>query len=146
LFDRKEVFRSFAEALDGLGGRYVTAEDVGTKVADMELVRSLTPHVYGILEAPGQAGGDPSTWTAQGVFASIQAVADRLGQPIAGARIAVQGLGNVGMHLAELLHEQYYVRSGPESTILRLLSARSPGDPDHVCDHGLQENWPPAPL
>ena len=105
-FDRSEIFRAFAHALDSLGGEYVTAEDVGTKVEDMELVRSITPHVYGVSAASGRAGGDPSPWTAQGVFASICAVADLMEQPVAGMKVAVQGLGNVGMCLAELLHDR----------------------------------------
>jgi leucine dehydrogenase len=105
-FDRREIFRAFAEAVDFLEGRYVTAEDVGTKVSDMELVRDITPHVCGVTASPGQAGGDPSPWTAQGVFNSICAVADRLGEPLAGLRVAIQGLGNVGMSLADLLHDK----------------------------------------
>lgn len=74
-----------------MGGVYVTAEDVGTSVADMEVVARRTRF----------AGGDPSPWTALGVFVALEAAA---GRPLAGARVAVQGLGSVGFKLCERLH------------------------------------------
>jgi leucine dehydrogenase len=89
-----------------LEGDYVTAEDVGTSVADMDVVRKSTSHVAGLTAREGRAGGDPSPWTALGVLASMEEGARRVfGSGLAGARVAVQGLGNVGSHLCELLDE-----------------------------------------
>jgi leucine dehydrogenase len=100
--DRAAVFQAFGDAVEMLGGRYVTAEDVGTSVADMEVVARRTRYVAGLPTRSGQAGGDPSPWTALGVFVSIEAALDR---PLSGSRIAVQGLGSVGYKLCERLHE-----------------------------------------
>ena len=103
-FDRAALFRVFAEAVADLGGRYITAEDVGTTVADMQVVREHTRHVAGLNAAPGMAGGDPSPWTALGVFLSMQAAAERtLGSDLRGRKVAVQGLGHVGGELCRLL-------------------------------------------
>lgn len=99
--DRAKVFEAFGEAVDKLGGRYLTAEDVGTSVADMEAVARRTRYVAGLANRAGRAGGDPSPWTALGVFISLKVA---LVRPLAGARIAVQGLGSVGYRLCERLH------------------------------------------
>jgi leucine dehydrogenase len=95
---------AFGRAVDRLGGRYVTAEDSGSTVADMEIVRRATRHVVGIAEG---GAGDPSPATAWGVFNGIRAaVRHRLGRDdLVNLRIAIQGLGAVGRHLASLLHE-----------------------------------------
>jgi leucine dehydrogenase len=98
---RDVVWNVFAEAVENLGGRYVTAEDVGTTVADMEMVARRTRHVAGLPRSGGRAGGDPSPWTALGVFVALKASA---GRPLLGARVAIQGLGAVGYKLCELLH------------------------------------------
>lgn len=104
-FDRTRLFAAFGRAVHALGGAYLTAEDVGTTLADMREVRRHTPWVSGIA-GEGACGGDPSPWTAYGVFVAIQAgVRTRLKRTLAGVRVAVQGLGSVGMHLAALLHE-----------------------------------------
>jgi leucine dehydrogenase len=58
-FDRKALFAAFAEAVEALGGQYVTAEDVGTSVEDMEEVARHTRHVAGLTRQAGRAGGDP---------------------------------------------------------------------------------------
>lgn len=103
--DKSEaLWRAFGVAVDRLAGRYITAEDVGTAVADLEIVRSVTPHVSGIAEG---GAGDPSPATAFGVFMGIRAaVSRRLGADgLAGLRVAVQGLGHVGAGLAALLAE-----------------------------------------
>ena len=104
-FNRRALFGAFGRAVHSLNGSYLTAEDVGTTLDDMRTVREQTPYVSGIAEA-GQFGGDPSPWTALGVFAAIRAgVQLRLGRPtLDGVRVAIQGLGAVGMHLAALLH------------------------------------------
>jgi leucine dehydrogenase len=101
--DRAKVFAAFGDAVDALGGKYITAEDVGTSVADMEVVARRTQFVAGLPKRQSCAGGDPSPWTALGVLVSMQAA---LGRPLLGARVAVQGLGSVGSRLCELLHER----------------------------------------
>lgn len=106
-FDRQTVFRVFGDAIAQLHGRYITAEDVGTTVADMRQVRERTPYVAGLEVAPGMAGGDPSPWTALGVFQSMKAAAqDVLGFDLNGATVAIQGVGNVGSGLCRLLAQE----------------------------------------
>jgi len=102
-FDRSALFKSFGEWVDDLGGRYITAIDSGTTLADMDCVAGKTQHVAGCL----RDGLDPSPVTAFGVFEGIKAaVKFRLGQAhLRGIVVAIQGLGNVGWSLAELLNE-----------------------------------------
>lgn len=102
-----ELFRAFGRAVASLDGRYVTAEDVGVTVEDMQQVRRETEHVSGITQSGERAGGDPSPWTALGVYLGIRAgVEFRRGvDRLEGLRIAVQGVGNVGRHLCRLLHD-----------------------------------------
>jgi leucine dehydrogenase len=105
-FDRRALFEAFGRAVAKLDGRYVTAEDVGTGVADMECVARHTRHVAGRTALPGLAGGDPSPWTALGVFEAMKAaVLFRYGSDLAGMTVAIAGVGNVGAGLARLLHE-----------------------------------------
>jgi leucine dehydrogenase len=105
-FDRSALFNAFGKAVDSLGGAYITAEDVGTLVSDMQTVRAVTRHVAGLPSEGSSAGGDPSPWTALGVFLSMRhAVERRLGGRLAGKTVAVQGVGNVGMELCHLLHQ-----------------------------------------
>lgn len=104
-FDRAALFRSFGRAVAARDGRYVTAEDVGTSVEDMMWVAESTRHVAGLPPKPGAPGGDPSPWTALGVFRAMQVAAKRrLGAELGDLTVAVQGLGNVGFALCELLH------------------------------------------
>lgn len=101
------LLAAFARAVDSLGGNYVTAEDVGMSVADMEVIRQFTPYVCGLPPVGARrAGGDPSPHTAHGVFQGIRAaVPAQLGRDsLDGLRIAVQGLGNVGRALCAELH------------------------------------------
>jgi len=102
--DREALFLAMGRFVDGLGGRYITAEDVGVSVEDVETMARVTPHVVGT-RAGG--AGDPSPATAYGVLMGIRAAAaERLGRDsLAGLRIAVQGLGHVGLHLCRMLHE-----------------------------------------
>jgi leucine dehydrogenase len=108
-FDRPRLFEAFGRAVAQLGGAYVTAEDVGTTVADMDHVSRHTGHVAGLArregESASQPGGDPSPWTALGVFTAMEVGAARLGRPLRNATVAVQGLGNVGMALCERLRD-----------------------------------------
>lgn len=104
VFDRATLFRVFGEAVEALGGQYVTAEDVGTTLRDMHQVRSATRHVAGLEAARGKAGGDPSPWTALGVFESMKLAARfALGTDLKGLTVAVQGVGNVGADLCRHL-------------------------------------------
>lgn len=105
-FDRRRLFEAFGRAVERHDGAYVTAEDVGTTMADMDAVGGSTRHVAGRRAARGKAGGDPSPWTARGVFDAMKVAADhRLGSSLAGLTVAVQGLGSVGSALCALLHE-----------------------------------------
>lgn len=101
------LFTAFGRAVDSLGGRYITAEDVGCSVDDMRHVREQTEYVSGLPQSGSSAGGDPSPWTAIGCLQGIEAaVHARLGNDsLKGVRVAVQGVGHVGLHLCRLLHE-----------------------------------------
>ncbi len=105
-FSREQLFAAFARAVDSLQGAYITAEDVGTTTADMRVVQQHTQFVSGI-PRDGAFGGDPSPKTAWGVFVSIQAGSRAvLGRSdLQGLKVAIQGLGAVGWHLAEFLHQ-----------------------------------------
>src|SRR5690242_14578704 len=100
-----QLFEAFGRFVESLGGRYVTAEDVGTTVADMANVARATRYVSGLGAAPGEAGGDPGPKTALGVHLGIKAaVKFRLGRAdLQGVTVAVQGAGGVGYHLCGLL-------------------------------------------
>ncbi|MEZ4415030.1 MAG: amino acid dehydrogenase [Gemmatimonadota bacterium] len=101
--DREMIFRAHGRAVESLGGRYITAEDVGTSVDDMEFVRMETDSVVGLL---GRSG-DPSPVTAYGVYRGIKACAhERYGtDDLDGKHVVVQGLGHVGYYLCSYLHE-----------------------------------------
>ena len=102
-----ELLTAFGRAVDSLNGKYITAEDVGMSVEDMRYVLKETKYVSGLPQSGDSAGGDPSPWTALGVFLGIEAaVKVRLGKDsIDGLTVAVQGVGHVGAHLCRLLHE-----------------------------------------
>lgn len=102
----EELFRSFGRFIDGIGGRYITAEDVGTTVNDMEWVRQETKFVTGVTSRNGS--GDPSPVTAFGVYHGMKAAAKAMfgTDSLANRKVAVQGAGNVAGHLIEhLVHE-----------------------------------------
>lgn len=105
-FYREALFRSFGLILHELQGEYLAAEDVGTTPHDMATVRSVTPFVFGLPSNGTSAGGDPSPWTARGVFLCIEHMLSRRAIPLAESRIAVQGLGSVGAELCRRLHER----------------------------------------
>src|SRR6516162_4896245 len=100
-----ELFEAFGRFVHALGGRYITAEDVGTTLTDMTHVARATSYVSGLGRAAGEAGGDPGPKTALGVFLGIKAaVRFRLGRSdLGGVRVAVQGVGGVGHHLSRML-------------------------------------------
>jgi len=103
----EELMRSFGRYIETLGGRYIVAEDVGTSTEDMEYIRIETSHVVGVDVSHG-GSGDPGPFTALGVSYGMRACAEEVfGSPsLEGRTIAVQGLGHVGWHLCELLHEE----------------------------------------
>jgi leucine dehydrogenase len=90
--------------VNSLNGKYITAEDVNMKTADMEYISMETSYVTGLPETMG-GGGDPSPVTAYGVYVGMKAAAKTAfgTDNLAGKKIAVQGVGQVGMHLVELL-------------------------------------------
>lgn len=98
------LLRSFGRCVASLGGRYITAPDVGTYVRDMDEISEECPHVVSRSAARG-GSGDPSPMTAFGVFEGMRASADHLwGAPtLRGRRVGVEGVGKVGYHLVELL-------------------------------------------
>jgi len=101
--DREMIFRAHGRFVESLGGRYITAEDVGTSTADMDYVHMETKNVTGL----AGRSGDPSPVTAHGVFRAIQASAkERWGSDdLSGRAISVQGAGHVGYFLSKELHE-----------------------------------------
>jgi leucine dehydrogenase len=101
-----ELMRAFGRFVDTLQGSYYTAEDVGISSADMEYAAEESKYVAG-LKSGEFASGDPSPVTARGVFLCLKrAVEHKLGvRDLVGVRVAIQGLGHVGMPLAEMLHD-----------------------------------------
>jgi leucine dehydrogenase len=101
------LLRVYARYVDTLGGRYVTAEDVGTTQADMDLIRRETPNVTGVSEHLG-GSGDPSAATAWGVFHAIKATLRHVdGSPeVKGRHVVVSGVGKVGTCLVRHLVEE----------------------------------------
>ncbi|MEQ1542443.1 MAG: Glu/Leu/Phe/Val dehydrogenase dimerization domain-containing protein [Novosphingobium sp.] len=100
------MLAAFGDAVESLGGRYVTAEDVGICEADMVAVSRRTRHVTGLPVTDGaQAGGDPGPFTSYGIYLGVKAaVAHALGRDdLSGVHVAVQGTGSVGGGLARLL-------------------------------------------
>ncbi len=98
-----ELFCAFGKCVERVNGRYIATEDVQTSVEDMVYVRESTLHVVGL---PG-SGGDPSPYTAVGVFSSIQEgiYYQQRKESLKGVHVAVQGLGHVGYQLCKLLAE-----------------------------------------
>lgn len=105
--DKSEgLFRAYGRFIDTMQGRYITAEDVGTTGADMDVVRRETRNVVGVSPAMG-GSGDPSPVTAWGVFQGLIACAEHVWKDpsLAGKRVAVQGVGKVGHNLVKNLVE-----------------------------------------
>lgn len=115
------LLRRYGRFLDELGGRYLTAEDVGTTQADMDLLRSVTPYVTGTSEALG-GSGDPSPATAWGVRWAMEAVAERLGRTVGELHVVVLGVGKVGGALA-----RHLVELGSRVTVADVRPVEVPG-------------------
>ncbi|KUO96323.1 Leu/Phe/Val dehydrogenase [Ferroacidibacillus organovorans] len=103
----EQMFRALGRYIEGLHGRYITAEDVGTTVEDMDRIHQETRYVTGISKAYGSSG-NPSPMTAYGVFRGLKAAVKQVygTDDLGGKTVAVQGLGNVGFGLCEYLHSE----------------------------------------
>ncbi|MCL1700598.1 Glu/Leu/Phe/Val dehydrogenase [Lysinibacillus sp. Bpr_S20] len=103
----EEMFRALGRFIQGLNGRYISAEDVGTTVSDMDLIHEETNYVTGISPAFGSSG-NPSPVTAYGVYRGMKAAAKEAfgSESLEGRTISVQGLGNVAYKLCEYLHNE----------------------------------------
>ena len=105
---KNEAFlRRFGRFVESLKGKYVTAEDVNMSPEDMEYISKETKHVTGLSENIG-GGGDPSPWTAYGVYVGMKASAKKVfgSDSLEGKRISVQGVGHVGMYLLDYLAKE----------------------------------------
>ena len=100
----EKLLRAYARCIDTLGGRYITAEDVGINQVDIDIIRQETRYATGF----SGGSGDPSPYTARGVWRGIRAAAkSRFGcDSLQGLTVAVQGLGNVGYNLCKLLYQE----------------------------------------
>ncbi|HEX3129123.1 MAG TPA: Glu/Leu/Phe/Val dehydrogenase dimerization domain-containing protein [Thermoanaerobaculia bacterium] len=110
--DKSEaLFRAFGRFVESLNGLYITAEDVGSNMDDMEAILSETRWVTGVSPSSG-GSGDPSSVTAFGVLQGMKAAVEHLfggtegGATLAGRSVAIQGLGNVGYHLSSYLKKE----------------------------------------
>lgn len=106
--DKNEaMFRALGRYIQSLGGRYITAEDVGTTVADMDIIHQETDYVTGVSPEFGSSG-NPSPVTAYGVYVGMKAAAKVAfgNDSLAGKTVAVQGVGSVGYHLCKHLHQE----------------------------------------
>ena len=118
-----EMLTAFADAVEALGGRYVTAEDVGISEADMARVAERTQYVSGLpVEGEDAAGGDPGPFTAMGIYHGIKAaVRHKLGKDsLEGVHVAIQGTGSVGGGVARLL-----AKDGAQLTLADIDAARA---------------------
>ena len=115
----KELMLAFGRAVDTLGGRYITAEDVGMSVKDIDTVRQVTDFAVGGSNHGGS--GDPSIMTAFGVFQGMKAALKHAGFGVKfeGIRVAVQGTGNVGYHLCK-----YLANAGAKLTVTDIYPAQ----------------------
>jgi len=124
--EKSEVlFRCFGRYVDSLGGLYITAEDVGTDVTDMENIYTETPWVTGVSPAHG-GSGDPGPVTAFGVLQGMKAAALRVfgDASLHGRSVALQGLGSVGYNLALYLKEEGAKTFGADVDSERIARAR----------------------
>jgi glutamate dehydrogenase/leucine dehydrogenase len=108
----ERLWRAYGRVVDSLGGRYITAEDVGTDASDMEMIRRETRWVVGVPVEEG-GSGDPSPATAQGLAAAARAVFKFLGkEDLSGRKVAVLGVGKVGSDLV-----RRFVEAGAKVTV-----------------------------
>jgi len=106
-----ELLEAFAKQLNRLNGTYIAAEDSGTSVQDLLQMKTVSTHIAGVEKRLGIDGqpshGDPSLATAYGVYVGMKAAANYKlnSQSMRGLKVAIQGVGNVGFHLAKYLRE-----------------------------------------
>lgn len=102
-----DLMRKFGEFVHSLGGKYITAEDVGMETRDMDIIREVTPHVTGISEAKG-GSGNPSPVTAYGVYMGMKAASKyKFGtEKLEGKKVLVQGIGHVGETLVKHITDE----------------------------------------
>ena len=102
-----ELFRAFGRYIEGLNGRYITAEDVGTTEFDMDLINMETDYVVGVSSGEGTSG-NPSPMTSYGIYQGMKAAAKEAfgSDSLEGKTVAVQGVGNVAFTLCRHLHEE----------------------------------------
>lgn len=117
-----ELLAAYGRAVESLGGRYVTAEDVGISVADLVEVAKQTRYISGLPAAAGEVGGDPGPHTSYGVFLGVKAAVRRkLGKAdLSGLHIAIQGAGSVAGGLA-----RHAASEGARISIADIDSARA---------------------
>ncbi|HEY3405086.1 MAG TPA: Glu/Leu/Phe/Val dehydrogenase [Ohtaekwangia sp.] len=126
---KTEAFlRRFGKFVNSLNGKYITAEDVNMKTSDMEYIHMETNHVTGLPESMG-GGGDPSPVTAYGVYMGMKATVKKVygNDSLTGKKIGVQGVGQVGMHLVDLLVKekaQVYITDISETKVQEIVKQR----------------------
>lgn len=120
----RALLESFGDFVNSLGGRYITAKDVGIEIEDLDVIATKTRWVQGT--SAKTSGGDPSPVTAYGVYKGLQAAAKfRWGNvSLRGRKIVIQGLGHVGYGVAKLLSEENAVISATELNQQTLSKAR----------------------
>lgn len=131
----EELFRSFGRFVEGLGGRYITAEDMNAGTKDMAYINEETDHVVGL---EGKSG-NPSPVTSFGVFKGILAAVEEVygSQDLKGKKVAVQGLGAVGYGVCEYLHDagaELFVTDIRKESIERVVNdfGATSVDPDEI--------------
>ncbi len=137
-----ELLSAFGDAVEALGGAYVTAQDVGMSEADLVAIGQRTEHVAGLpASEAGAAGGDPGPFTARGVFLGIEAaVRHKLGrESVEGVHVAMQGVGSVGGGAAQLLAE-----AGAKLTLADIDAGRAAAlaqdlNGDHVASDAIMD-------
>ncbi len=102
---RDELFTQFGKYLNTLSGTYYTAEDMGTRVSDIQTIKQVSNYCVGFAEEAG-GSGDPSPWTAKGVFESLKTVVEqKLNKKVSEITVAIEGIGKVGYGLAQQLKD-----------------------------------------
>lgn len=134
------LLRRFGKFVQSLGGKYITAEDVGMSTQDMECIAMETEHVTGLPESMG-GGGDPSPMTAYGTYMGMKAAAKKVfgSDDLSGKKISVQGVGHVGGYLIDLLAKegcQLFVSDIYESRLKEISSKYSVNvvNPEEIYD------------
>ncbi len=135
--NRNETFKVFAKWVESLKGSYVTAEDMGTSLQDVKIMSDFTSYISGSDPEKG-GGGDPSPFTARGVFLGMKACLEEAygNESVRNKVIAIQGVGSVGYYLAEILLSEGAIVKVADLNKVALDKAKSLGaeivSPDHI--------------